>query len=168
MQNSCLYEGLVRHRRFTPAAHEFAYKVFQVYLDLGELETVFDPYLFWSVERANLASFRREDHLKADPQKPLDQAVRDLVERRTGKRPDGPIGLLTHLRYFGYGFNPVSFYYCWDKSGEKLDTVVAEVSNTPWLEQHLYVLDEKLNAGTAEKKRYRFGKEFHVSPFFNL
>ena len=30
--------------------------------------------------------------------------MRDLVESKTGRRPAGPIRLLTHLRYFGYGF----------------------------------------------------------------
>ena len=33
----------------------------------------------------------------------------------TGRRPSGPIRVLTHLRYFGYIFNPVTFYYCFDE-----------------------------------------------------
>ena len=28
--------------------------------------------------------------------------------------PDGPIYLLTHLRYAGYVFNPISLFYCYD------------------------------------------------------
>ncbi len=51
---------------------------------------------------------------------PLAEAVRELVRERTGVRPDGPIRLLTHLRYFGHCFNPVSFYYCFDAAGERV------------------------------------------------
>ncbi|HKL78239.1 MAG TPA: DUF1365 family protein, partial [Gammaproteobacteria bacterium] len=108
---SALYEGTVVHRRYRPVHHEFRYRLFLVYLDLAELDTVFRGRWLWSVDRPNLAAFRREDHL--GPQDvPLDQAVRDLVAERTGRRPVGAIRLLTHLRYFGYGMNPVSFYYC--------------------------------------------------------
>ncbi len=71
---------------------------------------------------------------------PLERCVRDLVETETGHRPCGPIRLLTHLRYFGYCFNPVSFYYCYDPSGQDIVAVVAEVTNTPWGERHCYVL----------------------------
>ncbi len=95
---------------------------------------------------------------------PLDVAVRDLVEGKTGRRPAGPIRLLTHLRYFGYCMNPVSFYYCFDAAGEKLETVVAEVHNTPWGETHCYVCDARENAFV----HHRFPKAFHVSPFMGM
>jgi DUF1365 family protein len=165
--HSCLYVGQVRHRRFAPREHAFHYKLFQVYLDLDELDSVFRRHWFWSVNRPNLARFRRQDHL-GDPDQPLSESVRELVKKQTGKRPSGPIRLLTHLRYFGYGFNPVSFYFCFDKKDETVETVVAEVNNTPWGEQHCYVLDESINTGSIEKKRYEIAKQFHVSPFMDL
>ena len=164
---SCLYEGAVCHRRFDPVYHSFRFSMFMLYLDLAELPTVFRRRWLWSGERPNLAWFCRQDHL-GDPDAPLDQAVRDLVEQKAGRRPCGPIRLLTHLRYFGYGFNPVSFYYCFDRKDCRLETIVAEVNNTPWGEQHCYVLDERLNEVTGEGKRYRFGKAFHVSPFMAM
>ena len=164
---SCLYEGLVRHRRFEPVPHAFRFSMFMMYLDLAELQTVFRRRWLWSDARPNLAWFCRRDHL-GDPEVSLDHAVRDLVEHKTGRRPGGPIRLLTHLRYFGYGFNPVSFYYCFDRADYRLDTIVAEVNNTPWGEQHCYVLDQRLNEGSEERKRYRFRKEFHVSPFMEM
>ena len=71
-----------------------------------------------------------------DAARPLSDSVRDLVERRTGDRPLGPIRLLTHLRYLGYCMNPVSFYYCFDCEGERVTPVGAEVYNTPWGEQY--------------------------------
>ena len=110
-----------------------------MYLDLNELPTLFRSRWFWSNERFNVATFRRRDHF-GDPAVSLDETVRTLVESRTGRRPTGPIRLLTHLRYFGYCFNPLSIFFCFAPDGQSLDTVVAEVSNTPWGERHCYVL----------------------------
>ncbi len=150
---SALYEGVVTHRRLAPRTHTFSYRIFMVYLDLDELPGVFDRFLLWSARRPAIAWFRERDHgLGAQGEAsrtrrrapgreaPLRESIRDLVERRTGKRPTGPVRLLTHLRYFGLCFNPVSFYYCFEPDGETLACVVAEVDNTPWLERHAYVL----------------------------
>jgi hypothetical protein len=166
---SCLYEGTVRHRRFAPVPHGFSYRVFLVYLDLAELPRVFEGRWLWSVGRPNVASFRREDHL-GDPAVPLDAAVRDLVRERLGRRPGGPVRLLTHLRYLGHGFNPVSFFYCFAADGT-LDAIVAEVNNTPWGERHPYVLDAaaaRSGGDAARTLRFRFPKAFHVSPFMAM
>ena len=164
---SCLYYGQVRHRRFSPTPHAFSYSLFFTYLDLAELPTLFKGRWLWSSDHFTLAQFRRSDHF-GDPRIPLDQSVRELVEQYLTQRPRGPIRLLTHLRYFGYCFNPVSFYYCYDNADQQVETIIAEVNNTPWGEQHCYVLGENLNQGTTEKKHYRFGKTFHVSPFMEM
>lgn len=165
--HSCLYVGQVRHRRQNPPQHQFAYRLFMVYLDLDELPYVFQGRWLWSVTRPNVAWFKRSDHL-GDPRIPLRDAVRDLVTEQTGRRPQGPIRLLTHLRYFGYGFNPVSFYYCFDTNGESVETIVAEVNNTPWGEQHCYVLGADQDLGRHGHKRFQMGKSFHVSPFMPM
>lgn len=164
---SCIYEGQVRHRRFAPVEHSFTYSLFMMYLDLSELDQVFRGRWLWSAERFALAWFRRDDHL-GDATEPLDVSVRELVYRETGTRPSGSICLLTHLRYFGYGFNPVSFYYCFDQSGTRVEHIVAEVNNTPWGEQHCYVLSACNNLGDSQRQQYRFGKAFHVSPFMPM
>ena len=164
---SGIYRGSVRHRRMKPIEHSFRYPIFMMYLDLSEINRIFRGRWLWSMKKPSLAWLCRKDHL-GDPKVPLEQAVRDLVENRTGMRPQGPVRLLTHLRYFGYCFNPVSFYYCFDLSGEHVETIVAEVYNTPWGERHCYVLDEKMNEGEARTLRYRFAKEFHVSPFMPM
>jgi DUF1365 family protein len=163
--NSCLYRGIIRHRRRSPVSHEFRYNLFMLYLDLDELPHVFAGRWLWSVRRPALAWFRRADYL-GDPAVPLDHAVRDLVARRTGTRPNGPIRLLTHLRYFGYVQNPVSFYYCFDAAGVRVETIVAEITNTPWGERHAYVLPAQ--PGDAEEQRFRLAKAFHVSPFMPM
>ncbi len=165
--NSAIYEGMVRHRRFSPVAHSFTYRLFMMYLDLEEQPTVFNDRWLWSVDRSNVASFKRTDHF-GDPAIPLDQSIRQLVEDRTGRRPSGPIRLLTHLRYFGYVFNPVSFYFCYNQSGGHVDTIVAEITNTPWGERHCYVLGPDDNRAGGRKKRYQVDKAFHISPFIDM
>jgi uncharacterized protein len=161
---SCLYEGWVRHRRRTPVAHAFRFPLFMCYLDLAEIEDVFRGRWLWSARRTALARFSRADHF-GDPRVPLDVSVRDLVERETGRRPDGPIRLLTHLRYFGYVFNPISVYYCFDRDDRGVETVVADVSNTPWGERHQYVLPSSPGAAVH---RFARRKAFHVSPFMPM
>jgi DUF1365 family protein len=160
-----VYHGLVRHRRHAPVPHAFRYRLFMLYLDLAELPRVLDGRWLWSARRPALAWFRRADYL-GDPRIPLDTAVRDLVTERIGRRPAGPIRLLTHLRYFGYVQNPVSFYYCFDSPGRRVETIVAEITNTPWGERHAYVLPAP--EGDARVLRFALDKTFHVSPFMPM
>jgi DUF1365 family protein len=160
---SCIYEGRVSHARRSPVAHTFRYRLFMLYLDLDELPQVFAGRWLWSVRRPAFARFRRADHL-GDPREPLDRCVRTLVHEATGRRPSGPIRLLTHLRYGGYGFNPVSFYYCFDAAGRHVEAVVAEVNNTPWGEQHCYVLGASGQSIRHQVTR----KAMHVSPFMPM
>lgn len=165
---SRIYTGHVRHRRFKPVRNEFRYRIFLMYLDLGELPHLFDDYRWWSVERLNVATFRRGDHF-GDPTVSLDRAVRDLVAQRLGNRPTGPIRLLTHLRYFGYCFNPISIYYCFDREDRDVEAVVAEVHNTPWGEEHCYVFGQDDNEHPhPDWMRFPFRKRFHVSPFMEM
>lgn len=163
--NSALYIGRVRHRRVRPRVHAFRYGLFMVYLDLGELDTVFRGRWFWSTKRRAVARFRREDHL-GDAAQPLDEAVRDLVAERTGSRPAGRICLLTHLRYWGYVMNPLSIYYCFGADNATVEHLVLEVNNTPWGERHCYVLNpaQRGAAGLSAE----FAKDFHVSPFMDM
>jgi len=157
---SALYAGRVRHRRFADVGHAFEYRLFMAYLDLDELDEVFRGRWLWSTKRAAPVRYKREDFL-GPADRPLDEAVRDRVERELGIRPSGPVRLLTCLRHFGFSFNPVSFYYCFDEDG-KLAAIVAEITNTPWKERHAYVLDAR------GKRRFEFEKRFHVSPFFGM
>jgi uncharacterized protein len=151
----------------SPQRHEFRYRIFLMYLDLSELAQLFDGRWFWSATRPALAWFKREDHL-GDPSKSLDSEVRALVEKETGRRPGGRITLLTHLRYFGYCMNPVSFYYCWNENAQDLETIVAEVHNTPWNERHCYVLDARTARNGDGRAQFEFKKAFHVSPFMPM
>ena len=165
--DSCIYEGRVRHTRKMPVTHQFNYRLFMMYLDLDELPALFKKRWFWSATRPALARFRREDHL-GPSNRPLADVIRDLVEQDTGKRPDGPVRLLTNLSYFGYCFNPVSFYYCFAADGETVEYIVSEVNNTPWGERDTYVLECQQGGDKAYSWRFRPKKKMHVSPFMPM
>ncbi len=167
--NSCLYEGSIRHRRHGSLQDELRYPLFMAYLDLSELSFCFDGSFLWSARWPAMARFCRSDYL-GDQDVPLDRAVRELVEERTGLNPTGPIRLLTHLRYFGKSFNPVSFFYCFADDSSRVLAVVAEVTNTPWGERHAYVMavDRPADHGTVKLMRARFDKRLHVSPLMGM
>lgn len=165
---SCLYVGTIRHRRFAPKRNDFRYRIFLTLVDLAELPGLFDRFWLWSARRPALAWFRRSDYY-GDDHLPLDTAVRNLVERETGARPKGPIRLLTHLRFFGWIMNPVSFYYVFDERDEHVEYLVAEITNTPWDQRHAYVLRRKdAERVGAQALRWQFDKSFHVSPFLPM
>jgi uncharacterized protein len=162
---SAVYEGFVRHRRFEPVEHEFRYRLFLMYLDLDELPEVLDPYPFFSARGRALARFRREDFM-GDPTRPLAECAREAVEDAAGIRPSGPVRLLAGLRCFGHSFNPVSFYYCFDPAGERVEAIVADVQNIPWGERHPYVLARGERRGSVLSEELE--KTFHVSPLMGM
>ena len=164
---SSIYEGKVRHRRYEPVKNVFKYRLFMIYLDLSEINQVFDKRWFWSVDRFNIAYLRRRDHF-GDPGVSIDQAIRGLVREKSGLDITGAIRMLTHLRYFGHCFNPVTFFYCFNDDNQRVETIVAEVNNTPWHERHCYILTEDMNDSKDPWKHYHFKKDFHVSPFMDI
>lgn len=164
---SAVYEGSVTHRRHLPHPHAFTYRMAQLYLDLDEIDDVFRSHWFWSASQPNLAQWRRSDYLGA-PDVPLADAIREQVQRDTGHRPGGPIRMLAHLRYAGYVFNPVVFYYCYATDGITLDCIVAEITNTPWRERHAYVLPVDRASRHGRAMAWEFAKAFHVSPFMAM
>jgi uncharacterized protein len=152
---SCIYEGTIRHRRVDPR-RTFQHPIALFYVDLDELPGLLDGRLV--ARRPGALRFRARDYLGRGA-RPVDRAVRDCVEHALGSRPAGPIRLLTSLRSFGHCFNPVSFYYCLDGAGGRVDAVIAEVTNTPWGERHAYVI---------RGDRAEMAKALHVSPFMAM
>lgn len=158
---SKIYEGSVTHHRFGEVEHSFQYKLFMMYLDLDEIVNIFKMSPWWSIEKKNLVTFRRADYHRPEI-KDLKDAIYQTVFEKTGHKLEGPVRVLTHLRYFGYCMNPVSFYYCFDKEGNNLEIVLAEIENTPWGERYQYVFK------TSNSNIFEFEKDFHVSPFFPM
>jgi DUF1365 family protein len=165
--HSALYTGQLRHRRYAPRAHQFSYRLFMMYIDLAELDEVFRGRWLWSVRGPALAWLRRADYI-GDASRSIESVVRERVAAHTGVRPTGPIRMLTHLRYFGIGFNPVTFYYCFDAADTRVESIVAEITNTPWNQRHAYVLSGPADESRPRVLRYRFSKQFHVSPFMPM
>jgi DUF1365 family protein len=159
---TAIYHGTVRHRRRVETDHDFTPKLFLAYLDVDALPGSLDRVPFWSARRWAPIRFRRRDFFDGGT-RPLGSAVRDLVEERLGRRPQGPIYLLAHLRTFGWLFNPLAVYYLWSDRGDDLDAVVLEVSNTPWGERCWYVFDARDGITSAAAP-----KSMHVSPFLPM
>lgn len=161
---SCLYEGSLDHVRTVDVDHGFTTEVAMAYLALEELPEALDGHPLWSARRPAPMRYRRQD-FHGPPGVPLDDAVRATVAEATGRRPLGPIRLLAHLRTWGWSFNPIAFYFVLTPDARRVDTLVAEVTNTPWHERHAYVLPVGApdhHAGT------RFAKALHVSPFLDM
>jgi DUF1365 family protein len=146
--NSAIYEGVIRHRRFAVREHELRHRIALAYVDVDELPRL--PL------RRGIAEFRRSDYL------PGPDSLADAARELAGT--DGPVRLLTNLRTFGHCFNPVSFVYCHD-GDDRLQAVIAEVTNTPWGERHAYVLRR---SGEGRVLDGDFEKLLHVSPFMGM
>ena len=163
MSASALYTGTVRHRRLAGHPGEFRHPVAFAYVDLDELPSLLGGRLVRP--SPGLVRVRRRDLLGgAHDRRDISAAVRDLIERRTGRPPAaGPVRVLTQPRTLGTCFNPVSFYYAFEGDG-RLDAVVAEVTNTPWGQRHAYVLraDRRGRSGVL---RGTHEKALHVSPY---
>jgi len=132
------------------------------FLDVDQLPELMKVSSFSSYNRWNWTAFHERDHF-GDPQKTLRQRLQEDATRCGIDLPSGKIFLLTHLRYFGYVFNPVSFFYCYDEAGE-LAMILSEVNNT-FGESHNYWLTPETQRPNAAAKRYITPKQMHVSPF---
>jgi DUF1365 family protein len=158
---SAIYWGSIRHRRFETKSRQFRHPVTYFFLDLAEIPKLFSHPWFFSDRGPSLFGFRRKAYL-GPTELPLDEAVRRRVETESGRRPKGPIGMLTQITSFGHTFNPVTFYYCFDESGDRVTDIIAEITNTPWDERHSYVLS------AGDSLNFEFDKKFHVSPFLGM
>lgn len=166
MNKEGFLNGVIRHHRYRPRDHQFDYKMYWTLLDLDNLNTVFRSKL-WSVESFNLVSFRDKDYFgKEDNTK---QSIIRYIKQKSGKDFSGKIYLFSHLRFLGFNFNSVCFYFCYD--GDDIKYIIAEITNTPWGERDSYFLDCRNQKNTDFQKRFykfEFDKKFHVSPFLSM
>lgn len=158
-----LYVGTIRHRRFAPRAHQFRYSLFMAFLDIDRLPELMQVSRFTSYNRWNWAAFDERDHV-GDPAQPLRERLGASAAAAGVTLPDGPIYLLTHLRYAGYVFNPISIYYCYGR-GDDLRLVLADVSNT-YGGRRSYWLRPADEAGG--RFHAAVAKGLYVSPFMDF
>jgi DUF1365 family protein len=157
--DSGLFVGTLRHRRFAPVSHAFTYPLFMALLDVDRVPELMRVSRVTSYNRWNWASFDDRDHF-GDPTRSLRDRLAVDATRHGIDLPDGRIFLLTHLRYLGYGFNPVSFFYCFD-AAERLQVVLAEVSNTFGGSHNYWLRPDP----TSRMFRSAAAKSLYVSPF---
>lgn len=160
-----IYSGTLRHRRFAPRRHAFTYTVFLAWLDIDRIPETMAQTRWSGYNRFHWASFEERDHF-GDARLRLRQRVEADARERGITLPDGPIYLLTHLRYLGYCFNPISLYYCYDRAG-RVQTVLAEVNST-FGESRNYWLSTGNRQPSSNALRYRCPKSMHVSPFLGM
>ncbi len=164
LPRSSVYVGWLRHRRRRPIVHEFTYPLFMVLLDIDRIADLMRVSRFTSCNGWNWAAFHDRDHF-GHPWEPLRERLQGDAARCGVTLPDGPIYLLTHLRYLGYCFNPVSFFYCFDRAG-RLARVLAEVNNTFGGSHNYWLTPDSTDARDGERRfSAAASKALYVSPF---
>ena len=166
--NSVLYRSKVMHHRFKPKNHRFSYNVFYFYIDLDEVNELVKKHWLISRNKWNLFSFRDKEHLQLpidnpDKTKSTKEHITSYLKENDVDYSIGRIMLLTGFNTLGYNFNPVSFYYIYNETGQ-LKNVLVEVTNT-YHEMKPYLLDEKDFNGKFYDQRVT--KYFYVSPFIS-
>ncbi|MFN2268368.1 MAG: DUF1365 family protein [Desulfonatronovibrio sp.] len=164
--NSRIVLAKVSHQRFFPVRNNFEYPLICLILDLDELEQLNNNLAFFAVNHTNLLSIDEKDYLNKGSESIKIKLFRH-IKNKTGSEPapDSKIFLITAPRLAGRVFNPVSFYYVFNKY-EKLDMAIAEVNNT-FGDKHIYILNKQFNPHNFPAQ-FRTTKDFHVSPFFDL
>ena len=160
--SSCIYSGLVTHRRFKPKKHFFSYKTFSLLIDLNELKDIEKKIIFFSYNKLNILSFYNIDHGPRDGS-PIERWVEKILLKSNINIKGGKIKLLCFPRFFGYVFNPLSIFYCYDKNST-LKAILYEVKNT-FNEQHTYIFRSK---NSSKLIFHKCNKKFYVSPFIEM
>mgnify|MGYP001418823182 CR=1 FL=1 len=158
--NSCIYNGIVYHTRFKPVKHHLKYKTFSLLLDLDEVEILDKKNLIFSLNKFNIFSFYNKDHGERDG-KSLKIWVLENLKKFNLDKNVNKIKLLCYPRIFGYVFNPLSIFYCYENN--LLKAIFYEVKNT-FNEQHTYIFKTNSN----EKIEQKCKKKFYVSPFMDM
>ena len=158
---TCIYKGFVTHRRFKPLRHYFSYKTFSILFDLGELEDLHKEIGIFSFNKFNIFSFYNKDHGPRDGSD-LTEWVKISLKKYNLNFNVSKIKLFCFPRVFGYVFNPLSIFYCYN--GNALKAILYEVKNT-FNEQHTYVF----SVNSAKKIiTQQCNKKFYVSPFIEM
>ena len=160
--NSCIYSGFVTHRRFKPKKHFFVYKTFSLLIDLREIENLERKIKIFSYNKFNILSFYDADHGPRDGSSLIKWVKNTLIQAKIDIG-SGTIKLLCYPRFFGYVFNPLSIFYCYDDNFH-LKAILYEVKNT-FNEQHTYVFPSSSSSNLILHKCY---KKFYVSPFMEM
>lgn len=156
-----LFEGKVMHKRISPRVNLFTYGIYYVSLPLSSLEKA-ECGRWFSLNRAGINSFYNKDHGPRDGSNLL-LWIRKILREQNASDINGEVVLVTMPRTFGYVFNPVSFWLCYDDNNI-LKAVLCEVSNT-FGEFHNYLCMHSDHREILPGDDFYSDKIFHVSPF---
>jgi uncharacterized protein len=157
-----LYIGDVMHARLKPFLHRFNYRVMSLLIDLDRLDDADHQSMLFGVNRRALYSFHERDHGRRDGSS-LRAYAADCARMHSIDLAGGKVKLLCYPRLFGYAFNPLSVYFCFDAAGD-LVLMIYEVRNT-YRQMHHYVLPVAAGERRADLVRQQQDKTFYVSPF---
>lgn len=163
MKESMLFSGTLRHRRFLPKPHEFTYNIFYFYFNPNEISALCKDIFFLSKDKLNYLSFERKNYL-GDKSQSINHSVDALLATK-GIARSSDVFMMTQLSHLGYCFNPISLYFTYNDNA--LQTLIADVQNTPWGEKHAYILTEPKRIRPPHYS-FQFSKALHVSPFFKM
>ena len=155
------YHATIIHKRKHPKTHEFRYHSLQFSVEVGQLDRV-QGNVFFAINRKALISINQKDYGNGGDAR---KWLRKCLLSNGFKRHIEKIYLSTFPKILGIGFNPVSFWYCFDKN-KQLMAVIAEVNNT-FSERKIYFIskgDEPMLNGES----FELPKEFYVSPFIEV
>ena len=151
------------HARLRPKPHRFTYKICTLLIDLDQLNKAQTHAAIFSINKANLVSFHEKDHGPRDGS-PLRQFVNQTMADHGLEEP-ARILLWCTPRVFGYTFNPLSVYFCYDGSDE-VYALLYQVHNT-FGESHIYLAQVDQSRKTSSI-RQETDKRFYVSPFLDM
>ncbi|MET4808107.1 DUF1365 domain-containing protein [Limibacillus sp. MBR-115] len=161
---SCLYRGHVMHRRLHPFGNHFVYRVFSLLVDIDALPVLDHRLRLFSHDRFNLFSVWNHDHGSKDQ-----TALRPWIDRQLADAginlQGGRVMLLCFPRILGFVFNPLSVWYCYDRSGH-LAAMLYEVRNT-FGDCHCYLIPTPPDFRPERTLLQYCNKVLHVSPFLS-
>ncbi len=161
-----LYVGTVMHARMKPRSHRFAYRVFNLAIDLDRLSEADRQSALFSVNGANLVSFHEKDHWDGDGDVSLRSYADGLLDGAGITERASRILLVCYPRIFGQVFNPIAVYYAYDHA-DHLIALIYEVRNT-FGERHTYVCAIEPGESSPAGIRQSRDKIFYVSPFIDM
>lgn len=168
-----LYQGWVQHTRSQPKEHKFRYQYFQIWLDVEQPHHVDRISRFWSTKAFNFVRFQRKKYQPNNHS--IHTSVCNIIKEKTGHEFNGKVYLLGNLTHWGYCYNPVTFYFCYNQD-QHLEYILSEIHNTPWGERFTYLHDiaRQENRSSHPSNQldgnllFKFDKQFHVSPFMPM
>ncbi len=160
------YNGFIHHSRKGDKEHFFKNKMNAIFIELknDKFEKKYKYPTLFSINKFNLLAWHSSSHggqFKFSENQNLYQFILHLIQKSCAlENKVHKIKLLTFPKVLGWGFNPLSIYFCYDSKGSLLHSVF-EVRNT-FGDIHHYVLNNINKYNKVQKTL----KKLFVSPFY--